>query len=891
MGTHTDALTAVTANLANTVESFDEIKQAAMNGNAESQYRLGRLYHQNAWYDEVSDEAVRWLERAAKQGHVEALYELGVLSSEEIAQESISLREAPEEALRLLRLAAEQGHLSAFEQIIGIYEDGLAGVQKDPVEAAKWQHLYNSKQRELGVEVDEIDLIRHKAEAGDRPSQEKLARWFALGHALIEVNEEEAVKWHSLAAEHQAEDESPFYYEEEREIFNRFADRCGAQLQRSIGAMYARGHGVKESNVEAVRWYKLAAEKGDASAQQMLALSYLHGNGTTQSNEEAEKWYVRAAEQGHREAQYELALMYSNGQGVSQSDELAAKWYERAAEQGHGGAQNNLGTMYDSGRGVKQNYRTAIKWFRCAAKQGEMIGQYNMGLMYLYGQGVKANDQKAAQWFRQSSESGYVWGTVALAAITGKRDDLARAVEKLFDAHLDAYLGKMEDCTLQLEDFDARFKSLIEHSRAPRGQEVWEAVHDDDSYDTRHFVKVLSIEARVATTLRGMLALMQEEPDEQEAKTCFELASKKGDPLAVYYLAKIANRNSAYDQALKYLNLPFQKANEWPFNTSSQDIHKRRINNDPAYSGELVSNIEFLIRALREDIQVNREKEKTHKETLSFLTHTLNNALSTGPETVRTVIDILGSDLYDQGQAEYKAINNMASLFPMFLFAESLLKTFKLYISDPEQIREKWKSDKVGDANISLVIAMALRQSVARLVFSSNHLAQLKRLLPSQDKDAIKNIRKSFVDEIIPLEISVATASKVFDWINAHFSALRIEIAPDAEMTFTSNATRYMFFFAAFSELIYNALKYSDGREPIVVKWFRQGDNYYFSCVNSCQLASANQPSQEGSNKGLFFIDKLMSMLTDSRLNSQLESGEHRALLQFGHENFEENIA
>lgn len=890
MNTHIDALTAVNENLANTNESFAEIMQAAMNGDAEAQYKLGRLYHQNAWYDEVSEEAVNWLERAAEQGHIEALYELGVLSSDEIAQESISLREAPTEALKLLRLAAEQGHISALEHIINIYEDGLAGVQKDPVEAAKWQLRHDNRQRELGIEVDGIDSIRQRAEAGDRPSQEKLARWFALGHAPIEVNDDEAVKWHSLAAEHQNVDESPFYYEKEREIFSRLADRCGAQLQRSIGEMYARGYGVKESNVEAVRWYKLAAEKGDASAQHKLALSYLHGHGTTQSDDEAEKWYVRAAEQGHREAQYELALMYSNGQGVSQSDELAAKWYERAAEQGHGGAQNNLGTMYDSGRGVKQNYRTAIKWFRCAAKQGEMIGQYNMGLMYLYGQGVKANDQNAAQWFRQSSESGYVWGTVALAAITGKRDDLARAVEKLFDAHLDAYLGKMEDCTLQLENFDARFKSLIEHSHAPRGQEVWEAVHDDDSYDTRHFVKVLSIEARVATTLRGMLALVQEEPDEQEAKTCFELTLKKGDPLAAYYLAKIANRNSAYDQALKYLGLPFKKA-EWPFNTSSQDIHKHRINNDPAYSSELVSAIEALILALRDEIQVNREKEKTHKETLSFLTHTLNNALSTGPETVRTVIDILGSDLYDQGQAEYKAINNMASLFHMFLFAESLLKTFKLYISDPEQIREKWKSDKVGDANISLVIAMALRQSVARLVFSSNHLAQLKRLLPSQDKDAIKNIRKSFVDEIIPLEISMVTASKVFDWVNAHFSALRIEIAPDAEMAFTSNATRYMFFFAAFSELIYNALKYSDGREPIVVKWFRQGDDYCFSCVNSCQLASASQPLQEGSNKGLFFIDKLMSMLEDSRLNSQLENGEYRAMLQFGHDNFGGNIA
>lgn len=879
MNTQINALTAVNENLANTEDSFDEIMRAAMSGDAEAQYRLGSLYYLNTWYSkEVSGEAVKWLERAAEQGHVMAQMSLGHGSTNDLDRDLPPLRDAPEEAKKWLRRAAKQGDLDAILYLIQIYEYGLAGAQKDPDEAAKWQLLYDSKRKELGLSKDdEVDSIRHKAEAGDLSSQKKLAHWFVHGHASIERSDVEAVKFYSLAAEHPNEDEFRFS-DKEIEVFNRLIDRCGAQLQRCIGDSYGRGRwtdrtsNVEQSDNEAVRWYKLAAGKGDAIAQHKLALAYHNGPGIQQSVEEAVKWYERAAEQGYCEAQYDLALMYYNGQGVSQSDELAAKWYERAAEQGHGGAQNNLGTMYDSGRGVAQNYRTAIKWFRCAAKLGEVIAQFNMGVMYSCGRGVKANDQKAAQWFRPVSKSGYVRATLAVAAITGKVGDLARAVEKLFDAHSAEEFGKMEDCALPLDDFDARLKTLIEHSRVPRGQDVYESYWDDNG--VMHYVKVLPIEARVATTLRGMLALIQEEPDEQEAKSCFELASKNGDPLAAYYLARIANRNSAYDQALKYIDLVSNKAGTVL-----------------AYSVEFVRRIESLISPLREDILVNREKEKTHKEILTSLTHTLNGALSTGPQAVRTVIDILGSDLYDQGLAEYKAINNMASLLHTLLFAQSLLNAFQSYVSDPERIREKWKSDKVGDANISLVIAMALRQSVARLVFSSNHLAQLKRLLPSQDKDAIKNIRKSFVDEIIPLEISVATASKVFDWVNAHFSALRVEIATDAEMAFTSNATRYMFFFAAFSELIYNALKYSDGREPIVVKWLRQGDDYCFSCVNSCQPASESQPSQEGSNKGLLFIGKLMSMLNDSRLNSQPKNGEHRAMLQFGHENFGENIA
>ena len=843
MNIYTDALTAVTENWASMEDSFDEVKQAAMNGDAEAQYKLGVFYHPN--YDcapDFDDEAVRsegakWLKLAAEQGHVEAQHALG---KEFYNDDDYRLPIAPEEVRKWVRLAAEQGYRWAISCMIQIYELGLEGAQKDLNEAAKWQLLNDSKQSEF-LEVDEADSIRRKIEAGgDELSNEESIRWSAHVRALVEVNNnEEVVNCYNLAASHP---HMGLYNagEKEFEIFNHHAGRCSANLQRLIGDTYEAEHSwvVKQNIAEAVRWYKLAAEKGDATAQ------------------------------------YKLAQCFDSGQGIPQSDEDAAKWYALAAEQGHADAQNCIGVMYDSGRGVKQNYRTALKWFRCAAEQGEMIAQYNVGLIYLYGQGVKANDQKAARWFRRSSESGYVWGAIARAAITGKIDDLACAAEKLFAVHQRASLEKLDDCTLQLEDFDTRLKSLIERSRVPRGQHVWNNIWQNyfDDNASQHWVRILPIEARVAATLCGMLALVQEEPDEKDAKTFFELALLNNDPLAAYYLAEIANRNSAYDRALKCL--------DW-----------KRFDNNPAYSPGFCNTIEALMSSLRENIRVNYEKEKTHKQTLSFLTHTLNNALSTGPETVRTVIDILGSDLYDQGQAEYKAINNMASLFPMFLFAESLLKTFKLYISDPKQICEKWKSDKVGDANVSLVIAMALRQSVARLVFSSNHLAQLKRLLPSQDKDAIKNIRKSFVDEIIPLEISVATASKVFDWINAHFSALRIEIDPDAEMAFTSNATRYMFFFAAFSELIYNALKYSDGREPIIVKWFRQEDDYCFCCVNSCQPASANQPLQEGSNKGLFFIDKLMSMLEDSRLNSQFENGEYRAMLQFGHENFGENIA
>ena len=57
---------------------------------------------------------------------------------------------------------------------------------------------------------------------------------------------------------------------------------------------------------------------------------------------EAVKWFRRAAEQGCVYGQRNLGAMYENGQGVPQSDKEAVKWYRKAAEQGNAEARQLL---------------------------------------------------------------------------------------------------------------------------------------------------------------------------------------------------------------------------------------------------------------------------------------------------------------------------------------------------------------------------------------------------------------------------------------------------------------------------------------------------------------------------------------------------------------------
>jgi len=877
MDMYEQSLQAVTDNFMADRTTRDRLL-AAERGDPVAQYLIGCDYKGHAWYDDVSLEAVKWLELAAQQGHVEAQYELACSSYEPVFSGDLPpLQDDPEATFRWALRAAQNGHVDAMGLMGTIYEQGIPGVSKDPQEAANW-YLREAKsggyarsliellkKRACWISTEDeallIELLRKKAEEKvcDCFAKANLATSYTNGLFWLAPDDREAVKWHSLNVADIEELLFCPFEQKDIDLFERNAEHCGIRLQRLLGTLF---------------------ESGD--------YRFHSGEHAECNPRTAAGWYERAATRGDAEAQLSIARMYDEGRGVPQNAELAAQWYKKAAQQGLADAQYALGMMYDNGRGLTLSYRLARKWFRSAAENGDTNASYQLGLNYLFGKGVRENRKRAEKLFRDASTGDHVLGSVALAVVTGDSNDLSQAVELLSEQDEQDSLGSMEDQSSRLEEFRRRLADIVERNPIMEGSPIWlEPDLDVSGNSPRIWCRNLSATARFATVLRGMLFLVDDEPDEIEARACLELATWNDDPVARYFLVHLDRRNRIADMSpKKYAAFSNYERDDKP----TPDYRT-------GFRNSMESRLSELWRNIRESQVKEQEGEKLRqaeikaaedeqKRTLSFLTHTLNNTLSTGPETVRTVLDILGSDLYDQGQVQYKAINNMASLFPVFLFVESLLKTFKLYVSDPERLREKWDSDRSGDASIAFVIAMALRQSVARFVFSSNHLTQLRRLLPSQDKEAIKNVRKSFVEEMIPLEISVETADKVFDWIKVHFCMLQVEIDADAEMHFSSNATRHMFFFAAFSELIYNALKYSDGTQPIHVKWYLDGSDYRFTCVNSFPVETAARSTQEGANGGLFFIEKLMSMLRESALSYTHECGEYRASLQFDHNNF-----
>src|SRR5258707_12248008 len=101
--------------------------------------------------------------------------------------------------------------------------------------------------------------------------------------------------------------------------------------------MYDKGQGVSKDEVQAMKWYRLAADQRRADAQYQLGHLYYKQNNFA----EAAKWFQLAADQGRADAQSNLGAMYAEGEGVPQDFVRALMWFSLSVAQNHKDAIEN----------------------------------------------------------------------------------------------------------------------------------------------------------------------------------------------------------------------------------------------------------------------------------------------------------------------------------------------------------------------------------------------------------------------------------------------------------------------------------------------------------------------------------------------------------------------
>jgi TPR repeat protein len=136
------------------------------------------------------------------------------------------------------------------------------------------------------------------------------------------------------------------------------------------------------------------ADAGDIDAQYRVAGAYDSGKGAPHDKNVAVKWYRMAAERGHAGAQNSLGSIFQEGKKYAD----ALPWYETAAAQGHAQATNSLAYLYDLGLGVPQDQKKGFELYLKAADLGSAEAMWNLANMYGAGQLGKEDMLMACVW-------------------------------------------------------------------------------------------------------------------------------------------------------------------------------------------------------------------------------------------------------------------------------------------------------------------------------------------------------------------------------------------------------------------------------------------------------------------------------------------------------------
>ncbi len=196
------------------------------------------------------------------------------------------------------------------------------------------------------------------------------------------------------------------------------AARGDAESENTLGLMYRDGtDGVQRDYAQAVHYFHLAADQGNADGEANLAVAYLFGHGVSADAAQALRYFQLSAAQGNGSAEAGLGFMEELGDGVPPDAAQALRHYERSAHLGDSYGQAGLGFLYEIGDGVTRNYLTALHYFQLSAAQGNSYGENDAGTLYEYGLGVTKSYATALRDFQLSAQQGNSYGESNLATM------------------------------------------------------------------------------------------------------------------------------------------------------------------------------------------------------------------------------------------------------------------------------------------------------------------------------------------------------------------------------------------------------------------------------------------------------------------------------------------
>ena len=202
-----------------------------------------------------------------------------------------------------------------------------------------------------------FDLMRSAAEQGNADAIGGLGYFYSAGVA-VPKDEKLAAEW-----------------------FRKGAENGSAKARFNLGMWLLSGRGgaagaTAEVQAEAMRWIRLAADQNlpEAGLAYGRAL-YFGEHGVATDYQNAARYFRIAAEAGDADARNFLGVMSDLGLGGPRDQTMAERWFRQAALQGLPKAQSNLGRILGPLAANKQTRVEALAWLLIAADQGEVTAE------------------------------------------------------------------------------------------------------------------------------------------------------------------------------------------------------------------------------------------------------------------------------------------------------------------------------------------------------------------------------------------------------------------------------------------------------------------------------------------------------------------------------------
>jgi TPR repeat protein len=161
---------------------------------------------------------------------------------------------------------------------------------------------------------------------------------------------------------------------------------------------------------------KQLADRGDeeTDAQCIYGWCVIEGIGVCAEPIDAVDYFRLAADKGNADGQYGLGWCLINGVGVERDPAAAADCFKMAAAQENAGALYCLGWCFDAGVGVPQDRAEAVRLWELAAAQGNADAQYTLGILLFEGLEVEHNPAKAVDYLKMADEQEHIHAKYAL---------------------------------------------------------------------------------------------------------------------------------------------------------------------------------------------------------------------------------------------------------------------------------------------------------------------------------------------------------------------------------------------------------------------------------------------------------------------------------------------